>query len=239
VLPYIEQQALFDSFDFNQWLSHAANEIPRTTVVNSYICPSDPQGQQPILENRADAGGSNPTNSLGLWYPASMGPTEPDYCPFCADPTPSLTNKCCYGCSFGSHSSATVGHCQGSGQTMPAGSFAGMFGRIAISISFASVRDGLSNTVMLGETLPAHCLWNGAYMPNFPVASMSIPLNNMDSDNGAHADWFKTSGYKSLHPGGANMLMGDGSVHFFFESMDFELYNHLGSRAGGEAANLP
>ncbi|MFH1265042.1 MAG: H-X9-DG-CTERM domain-containing protein, partial [Planctomycetota bacterium] len=51
--------------------------------------------------------------------------------------------------------------------------------------------------------------------------------------------WFRTCGFKSLHPGGANFLMGDGSVHFFSESIDYRLINGLGTRAGGEVASLP
>ena len=61
----------------------------------------------------------------------------------------------------------------------------------------------------------------------------------MESDGGERRDWWRTSGYKSKHPGGANMLMGDGSVHFFPETIDFRLYNALGTREGGEVAAVP
>ena len=33
--------------------------------------------------------------------------------------------------------------------------------------------------------------------------------------------------------------MGDASVHFVNDSIDFKLYNNLGTRAGGEVASLP
>ncbi|NQT39567.1 MAG: DUF1559 domain-containing protein, partial [Planctomycetes bacterium] len=66
-----------------------------------------------------------------------------------------------------------------------------------------------------------------------------IPINTMDTDGGERRDWWRTSGYKSLHAGGANMLLGDASVRFFPESIDYRLYNELGTRAGGEVAQLP
>jgi hypothetical protein len=33
--------------------------------------------------------------------------------------------------------------------------------------------------------------------------------------------------------------MADGSVHFFNQSIDYRLYNGLGTRAGGEVVKIP
>jgi prepilin-type processing-associated H-X9-DG protein len=41
-------------------------------------------------------------------------------------------------------------------------------------------------------------------------------------------------GFSSYHPGGANMLFADGSVHFLKKSINLTTYNSLGSRNGGE-----
>lgn len=38
----------------------------------------------------------------------------------------------------------------------------------------------------------------------------------------------------SLHPGGANVLMGDGSVRFIKQSINLVTWQALSSRAGGE-----
>ena len=133
------------------------------------------------------------------------------------------------------------------GTDNPFGNAVGMFNRCAKSIRFDDVSDGLSNTVMVGETLPSHWCWNGVFCPNHPVSSMSIPLNNMYSDmtldggydpNGGYT-WAKSTGFKSLHPGGANMLMADGSVQFFFETISHQVYCALGMRAGGEVVHSP
>ena len=61
----------------------------------------------------------------------------------------------------------------------------------------------------------------------------------MQSDDGLPQHYWLTSGYKSLHPGGANFVMGDGSVHFFPATIDYQLYNNLGTRAGGEVVQVP
>jgi prepilin-type N-terminal cleavage/methylation domain-containing protein len=229
ILPQLEQQNLFNQFDFKKPMFDVANKPAITTRINFLTCPSDPQSQNPILKNRMDAPGTNPVEVFGLWYPGSIGPTQPDGCPFCpAGQTPSPTNYCCQGNNWGTYGGNGVGDMNS----------VGMFCRCPKGFSFGDVSDGLSNTFMCGETLPAHCGWNGAYCPNFTVAPTTIPLNTMISDNGAHTDWWRSSGFKSKHGGGAFLAMGDASVQFLNESIDFKLYNQLGTRSGGEPVNL-
>ena len=89
---------------------------------------------------------------------------------------------------------------------------------------------------MAGETLPAHNVFNGFFVLNFPLASHSVPINVFESDNGAPVllDWVRTAGYKSLHPGGANFVMGDGSVAFYEASIDHRIFAALGTKDGQE-----
>ena len=114
-----------------------------------------------------------------------------------------------------------------------------MFGRHRSGIRFNNVTDGLSNTIMNGETLPGQCVFMGTFSANFNISPTNIPLNTMVSDNGIGVNWAKTSGFKSRHPGGANLLLGDGTVRFFNDTIDFQLYNALGTRAGGEVVSIP
>ncbi len=44
---------------------------------------------------------------------------------------------------------------------------------------------------------------------------------------------------RSRHPGGANALFGDGSVHFANYSIDSSTWAVAGTRAGGEANAFP
>jgi prepilin-type processing-associated H-X9-DG protein len=100
----------------------------------------------------------------------------------------------------------------------------------------------LSNTVLAGETIPSHNAFNGVYNLNFIGASHSIPINIMESDDGfpANLEWSRTSGFKSLHAGGgANFVMGDGSVSFISETIDQRLWATIGTRAEGDVGSIP
>jgi prepilin-type processing-associated H-X9-DG protein len=49
----------------------------------------------------------------------------------------------------------------------------------------------------------------------------------------------RTSAFGSLHPGGANFALVDGSLRFISDSIDMTAYRALSTRAGGEAASVP
>jgi len=247
ILPHLEQMNHYNLFRFDQWIGAADNERAATLPVSTYLCPSDPQSSDPVLNNRGDSPGLNgarvnPTRSAMISYTACMGPTQPDACPFCPDQTPTPVdapraerNWCCQGCNFGSLAAC--------GQGIPAGSFSGMFGRIDRAVKVQEVRDGLSNTIMLGETLPAHYVWNGLACTNFPVSPTNVPINTMLDDAGQHGGhslriWSVSCGYKSMHPGGAHLAYVDGTLRFTSESIDFRIYCALGTRDGGEAVSI-
>lgn len=232
ILPFLEQQAIYDKFDFKLSLDHANNLLPVTSPVETYICPSDGTSQTAIMGHRCTCCGSSPPRAHVLWYLASMGPTAPDTCPYCPEGAGSY---CCQGANYG---------------TNPPGNSVGLFGRSEVSVKFHEIRDGLSNTFMLGESLPKHCFHNTAYGRNFPIAGTMIPLNTMVGREGQDDSWdqgklhsdnphYQACGFKSRHPGGAMFAMADGSVHFVMEGIDYKLYNWLGTRDGREVAKFP
>ena len=239
ILPYIEQQGLYDSFDFAAGMRAVVNEPYVQTPIASLMCPSDPAISDPIFTIDPAHAVCNPVKGFGLWYAASMGPTHDGYtrydsfaCAFCENHIPSDSNYCCQGLNFGT---------RGDSKTPP-GSSVGMFGRHPRGFSFDEVTDGLSHTILCGETLPSQCKMLSAYSPNFCVAPTHIRLNNMESDRGMPDGqylYWRACGFKSMHPGAIGFLMADGSVQFLVESIDYKLFNALGTRAGGEPAQLP
>ena len=51
-------------------------------------------------------------------------------------------------------------------------------------------------------------------------------------------NWWRTCGYKSFHPNGANFATADGAVRFVSRTIDFHLYCNAGTRDGGDQATL-
>jgi prepilin-type N-terminal cleavage/methylation domain-containing protein/prepilin-type processing-associated H-X9-DG protein len=272
IWPYIEEQALYDRFDHKSPM-HLARE---GTINNELIavplpwliCPSDTapgrdsnassNGLFPT-EEKQDGGGTNPPTGspyganqvMGLWYPVSAGPTSFDGCPYSPASLGPAPNLACQGSSLGSRPVSLENDPIGPPGTLP--SFAGMFGRWDKGIRLREVTDGLTHTIMAGETIASQCKYQCAHCPNFPIAPTNTPLNNFqrtplnlpaggchvvtgDPEIGGYCD---ACGYKSRHPGGANLLMGDGTVHFVSEAIDFNVYFVLGARKSGVVKQLP
>jgi len=114
----------------------------------------------------------------------------------------------------------------------------GMMGRWGWSARFMAVPDGLSNTIMVGECIGAFCITQNLLSQSF--ATTAHPINFMNDSLAANLPtqanprWNESIGFRSFHPGGANFLLGDGSVRFLSETIDGVTYRALGSRAGGE-----
>lgn len=104
--------------------------------------------------------------------------------------------------------------------------------------TFDHIRDGLSNTFMLGETRPKYFPCSAAYFSNGSYASCNVPIN-YEPEPLVHVEWWSWWGFSSEHSQGAHFVMADGSVHFVSETIDYTLYRHLSTRSGDEDAQLP
>ena len=214
LLPYIEQQALYDQFDFktNTDTQAAANSYELGgTVISVYVCPSD--------SSRGKIGSKAVHN-----YTASQGPT------------PHHGNSGCW-CENNWNEYTPEP------QVWEEGVFHGPFTRDPLCTSVADCRDGLSNTIYFGEVIPECSQHNGngwAWTNNGQgFGHTHIPLNyDTCQTTGDYCNqkcnWSTEKGYRSRHPGGAMFLLGDGSVHFISESIDHWNYQRLGNKADGE-----
>jgi prepilin-type N-terminal cleavage/methylation domain-containing protein len=257
ILPYIEQQALYARFDRTRPCSDPVNFPVLGTSLPFLICPSD--GDAPgggVFDAGIKVDGSGVFNppaarQMGLWYPVSSGPTQFDQCAFCPPVPPPTPNHCCQGNSFGSRPVILTNDPIGPVGT-GAPTFAGLFGRWEKGMKLKEAADGLTNVILAGEQINGHCRYTCAHCPNFPFSATNIPINTFlrhssgaisagaavvspgfssDPELGGYA---QACGYKSRHPSGAHFSMGDASVHFISEVIDFHVYNLLGARSSGE-----
>ena len=73
-------------------------------------------------------------------------------------------------------------------------------------------------------------------------STIPTPLNCDTAGGFGTSNWasrcsYANTGFKSHHPGGANFVFADGSVHFLKQSIAMTTYCALGSRNGGEVVS--
>ena len=104
-------------------------------------------------------------------------------------------------------------------------------------ISVALIRDGTSNTFMIGEDVPSANNHSAAFYSNGDYASTHMPLNYFpDPPNPTY--WPNTISFRSNHPGGAHFAMADGSAHFIQEQIDHDIYRALSTKNEGETIGV-
>ena len=247
IFPQLELQNIHDGFDFAKKVGDTTTSATKPVsnadlsqrVLPGHACPSDPFSSDPVLENRCSMA-TGTSRGHGQWYAGSLGPSHArgtcQLCPTNAtwgtSATPSRTNPCCNG------NPGDAGHLGKDGY------FPGFFGNNPVRITFDDCRDGLSNTILLGETLPAETVHNGIYVTNPMTVLLSTPINTFalpgeivpdgghDSGAGAAID-HRVNGIKSRHSGGAMVAMADGSTQFLSETMSFPVLWALGTRKLG------
>jgi prepilin-type N-terminal cleavage/methylation domain-containing protein/prepilin-type processing-associated H-X9-DG protein len=122
-------------------------------------------------------------------------------------------------------------------------------------VAMVQIRDGTSNTLMVGELPPSTDLYYGWWFagsgdsPYFGTTDVMLGTNEYNPVIGKR-DTFRPGQlydpplehrwhYWSLHPGGGHFLMADGSVQFITYSTSTAIMNALATRAGGEAVSVP
>jgi prepilin-type N-terminal cleavage/methylation domain-containing protein len=169
LLPFLEQQAIYDQLDVQQPFDSPANAAAARNVLPVFVCPTSARGTR-LVEGRG------PCDYGGILGERIQGPNNP-----------------------------------------PKGVM--IFDR---SLSAASVRDGLSNTLIVGEDTA----WpDGQWINGRNVFDQAYPINA--------APPFEND-IRSHHPGGAQVVLADCSVRFLSEELDVKVLAALCTRAGGE-----
>jgi prepilin-type N-terminal cleavage/methylation domain-containing protein/prepilin-type processing-associated H-X9-DG protein len=219
LLPYLEETAVSNAIDQRKAnVDVAVNDAQvGSRLVTTFICPSD------------DHNGL--LNGYALHnYAASRGPTAVYDNPGCSCTLPSAWSSLAMA------------------PPDDPNNFAGPFTRMGTTVKLAQVTDGLSKTIFFGEVRP-NCsvqIQEGwAYTNNGNgYCTTLIPINydscNKDAPDACAqpCNWNTEVGFKSMHSGGAQFLLGDGSVHFLPQSIDHQVYQYLGAKSDDHEVSM-
>ncbi|MBM3997248.1 MAG: DUF1559 domain-containing protein [Planctomycetes bacterium] len=215
ILPYIEQEPLAKQYNIPfGTLGSAAPAFQ--TVIPMLLCPSSTEGQPTYTDWR---------NIPGVVM--------------------SITNYrgvCGSNWAWGSFVVADPGNGNTNGLDAGNGFFYRSDGNRRIT--FNQITDGVSNTLMIGESTHMYDQHSGGWgYPNYVTATCAIPLNYNDGPEGTpsagYANWPNRYSFRSKHSGGANFCLGDGSVRFINDSIDLPTYRAIATIRGGEALAVP
>jgi prepilin-type N-terminal cleavage/methylation domain-containing protein/prepilin-type processing-associated H-X9-DG protein len=242
-LPFMEEQGLYDqipglkdptvnSITLAQNAGLFATGIPRIMR-----CPSDPWQPQAAVSNYVGNVGPVMTDPYDYSPPNPPGPCEP---------FDIYINQPSWGYTYAPNEA----------ESNDPNGLLGMFCRgFNVSIKMSMVTDGTSNTLLIGETLPAtddHISrgWFSAYGAQF--VSTKVPINwpiQFNPDPASpytfpdcthfRANHSVSWGFRSYHSHGANFCFVDGSIHFISEGIDMRTFQLLGVRNDGQAVSVP
>jgi prepilin-type N-terminal cleavage/methylation domain-containing protein/prepilin-type processing-associated H-X9-DG protein len=264
VLPYVEQQALFNAWNANGNNSGQAGYVDgqlryagvcNITVtsarVSAYMCPSDPNGLlktgigQTLGTQRFDVTSQNYVVNFGNITMQQGSPVGGTFQKYFVDPDTNIRTDF-GGAPFGDVGAPFPDISTGAGQGATGG-----------TVTFGMIPDGLSNTMITSETLVGQSgptldlrgFSHWAYAANF---SGYYPPNT------TKPDWMQSAGYcnwpnirsnppciggpnnlviiapRSKHPGGVNVGMGDGSVKFVKNTVNPLVFQGISTTRGGE-----
>jgi prepilin-type N-terminal cleavage/methylation domain-containing protein len=206
ILPQLEQTNLWQQFRPGLWLGDPGNAAFRSAELPIYRCPSDPQ---PAFFDLHEEGGDEVLARLPVAnYVGVFGTEELHGCE--NDPGDAPVSR--------------TGQCMGDG----------MFYHNS-KVRLADVTDGSSNTLMVGERRTDrmqdwYSTWPGMIAEGEEAFQRILgAADHPPNDPLMHFDDFS-----SQHTGGAQFVLGDGSVRFISANVDGNVYRATATISGGE-----
>jgi len=282
-MPYIEGDTVFKAWHFNSAAANAttdtagnSNALLSQMDMRGFYCPTRRNSIRPgvdntlLLFNTWQGGGTDYGGCMGRhrgFATDSGGNTATNTGLHTMELVQSgmVTTVFVPGYSVSNLTYAVSGDPPGSagnvnGTCYPGTGF-GIFGQVNTSTAMAAVRDGLTNTVMVGELQRITTIlaagstgtWNSSTGPYFSHDGWSIGGSSTLFSTGLPAvnvaaifqgtgplmnnGWFGSPG--SDHPGGGNFGLGDASVRFFTTNIDSNIFCLMGSIADRVALTVP
>ncbi|MBM3994415.1 MAG: DUF1559 domain-containing protein [Planctomycetes bacterium] len=207
ILPQLEQEPLFKSYNFSASWNAAANKTAVATQVTALQCSA------------------SPTNGT-----LSGGAAVSDYAPVNLVDTAAL---------------AALGLVDNVAKSV------GVLD-VNFTARMADVTDGLSNTILIAEDAGRPQLWRaGVQVAGSTVSGAAwadrdaeytlhgFTANGTSNPGPCAVNCSNNNEIYSFHTGGANVVLGDGSVRFLSTSVSIRIVAAMITRSGGESYSLP
>jgi prepilin-type N-terminal cleavage/methylation domain-containing protein len=221
LLPFIEQKALYDNFNFTQgnWNSFNRITIVKGVRIKALICPAqaNPKDQFSLFDP------ANEADVSALHYYAVLGPNGPTAA---GASQPYLVQGIDAGFGFCAAQGA-FGQASVNGPNV-----------IPLNNPLRTFTDGTSNTLLLGEMSWSKYLywrpWTRGYYFDTRGTLLYASRNVKNPINSKFSDPWNDGSYGSMHPSGAMFSRVDASIHFVPQNIDMLVYRAQASRDGGE-----
>jgi len=233
ILPHVEEAAFFGEWDLRKCVyDHPANT--RCRLLPLYICPSRGTGR-PLVSEVQD--GTHSQHGTGLHVSAygdyAATPGQVWLSPIHLTDGAMVAGRLDDGTPYDQNNPIPL-----------------VLDKPWFSVtSFAHIRDGLSNTLLLGEgEVASDHLWSSGARGCTGCAEQGNTLSMQDPVNTVYTQIFGNAidgraylrrSLRSKHPGAALGAMADGSVHVFGDETSVTVLQLLGKRADRQAVSWP
>jgi prepilin-type N-terminal cleavage/methylation domain-containing protein/prepilin-type processing-associated H-X9-DG protein len=255
ILPYFEGQNQFNACNFTLPNETPENDTAMRFGISAYLCPSDPKNRVIFIDDGQPRNNTNYGFNRGDWYvwgtsastPQPSSPFRVNVSVPLASVTDGLSNTL-FAAEVKTHTPYLL-NCSGlryaplGTQPMPRSSdnpstivqYAGCSGGLAelrVDSGHSEWEDGNTSQAGFTTAWPPNMVTPGRF------GNLSVPdtdLIAIREENGGPT--FAAVTARSYHPGGVNVLMGDGSVRFAKSTINGTTWRALGTVGGGEVVS--